>query len=116
LQKSRLQLPNIYYEEELSGLKETLEELSRKGMIWLSRYGYGATESFKRALRKEGTIRLLDKISNELTALQRDLLNNLLIQGVHFTTFDSFIKYQIKQASRESIVDHWGALEADTSK
>lgn len=69
--------------------------LSRRRLLYIGLYGYGATKAWKYQGFKEGTFALLDRIKEQeqLPEIEYDILDNLAQEGTVFASYDSLMEY-----------------------
>jgi hypothetical protein len=84
---------------------DALCDLSTRKVIWLGRNGYGGTKLFFREQKNQGTMAIIKKAKEEfeLPDIQVDILENLMLEGMKFASYDSLFEF-LDEKRKETIL------------
>jgi hypothetical protein len=67
--------------------------LSNNRLVWLGRTGYGATRALRWRCLRDGTGYIIENVKDKCTPLQTAILENLMMEGTIFASYDSLLEY-----------------------
>jgi hypothetical protein len=79
--------------------------LSDKRVLWLGKWGYGATKPLLRACRREGTTHILNRLKEQCSALEGAILDNLMVEGMVFASYDSLLTHLSREGYQAEDVE-----------
>jgi hypothetical protein len=74
--------------------------LSNNRVVWLGRWGYGATRALRWRCQRDGTGYTIENIKGRCGPLEAAILDNLMLEGMVFASYDSLLEHLSREGLR----------------